>query len=165
MVRGWWRGLLDRRGLLDQSGGALIETAFFVSFFALPLMVGSAEIGRMTYYSIEVSNAAYAGAMYGMQSATLAADTNGITAAAQAEANDFGTGLTVTPTIFYACASDVTGTQYTGANAKSNATTACTRALEFIQVNTSVNAATTLKLVSLPLTFNLHGQAVIEVQQ
>lgn len=133
------------------------------------MLLGTGEMGLVVYDSVEVSNAAHAGAMFGMQSLTYAANTSGITSAAQSEASDFGANMTVTPTAYYACSSAIGGTQYTGANAQSNANTACTgstnHALEFIKVTTSVTVTPTVRCPGLPHTFTLTGSSVMEVEQ
>jgi Flp pilus assembly protein TadG len=157
------------RGLRSEDGSALVELAVIVGLLGIPLLAGTAEMGLVVYDSIEVASAASAGASYGMQSATFAANTSGIITAAQTEAADFGTSLTVTPTVYYACALAVDGTQYTGANAQANATTGCTgasnHALEFVQVKTSVNVAPGIHLPALPSAFTVVGSSVMEVEQ
>ncbi len=153
----------------SERGSAVVEVAFVFSFMFLPLVAGTAEVGRLVYQSIEVENAAHAGAAYGAQSTTLAASTSGITTAAQEEAADFGASLGVTPTIYYVCSLAVTGTKYTGANAASNAASGCTgtgnRPLEFLQVSTSVTVTPFAKLKALPTSFTLKGQSATEIQQ
>jgi Flp pilus assembly protein TadG len=158
------------RRLRGQDGSAMVELAIIVSILGIPLLIGTGQMGIIVYDSIEVSNAAYVGAEYGMQSLTFAANTTQITAAARAEASDFsGTALTVTPTVYYACALAMGGTQYTGTNAQSNATTACTgsdnRAVEFIKVATSVAVTPVVHCPGLPTSFTLTGSSVMEVEQ
>jgi len=159
-----------RRRLRSQSGSAMVELAVVVSILGVPLLIGTSQMGLIVYDSIEVSNAAYVGAEYGMQSLTYASDTAQITAAARAEAADFsGTSVTVTPTIYYACATAMGGTQYTGTNAQSNAVAACTgsdnRAVEFIKVTTSVPVTPVIHAPGLPATYTLTGSSVMEVEQ
>jgi hypothetical protein len=126
-------------------------------------------MGIMVYDSIEISNAARAGAAYAMQSVTYAANTSGIIAAAQAEASDFGTKLAVTPFIYYACSNAITGTQYTGANAQTNAKSACTggtnHAIEFVQVTTSITITAPIHCPGLTQTFPMSSSSVTEVEQ
>jgi len=74
-------------------GQSLVELALVLPILLL-LLVGTIEVGRFSYYSILVSNAARAGAQYGAQSLATAADTAGIKTAAQNDANV--DGLTVT---------------------------------------------------------------------
>ena len=165
--RGQRRRLSLRLG--GDKGGALVEMAMAVAFLGAPLLLGTAEIGSLINDSIEISGAANAGALYGMRSLTLASDTPGITAAAQSEASDFGAKLTVTPMAYYACSLAVGGTQYTGANALTNATTNCTgvsnHPLEFIQVSTSVVVTPTIQCPGLLKSLKVTGFAVMEVEQ
>src|ERR1700760_4007832 len=70
-------------GMRDETGAALVEVAIGVSV-CMTLVVGAAELGRVAYAGIEVSDAARAGVQYGAQSRTNAADLpNVITAATQ----------------------------------------------------------------------------------
>jgi hypothetical protein len=126
-------------------------------------------MASLVYDSIEISNAANAGAAYGMQSLTFASNTSGMTTAAQNEASDFGAALSVTPTTYYACSSAIGGTQYTGASAQSNANAGCTgtgnHALEFVQVKTSASVTPSIHWLGLPSSFTLTGSSVMEVEQ
>jgi Flp pilus assembly protein TadG len=162
-------GCARRRFLRGQGGDSLVEMALFLSFIGAPLLIGTGEMGTVVYDSIEVTNSANAGAQYGMQSDTLAADTQGIVSAAQQESQDLGTSLSVTPTIFYACSASISGTRYTGSNAKSKAAAGCTGSsnheIEFIQVQTALTVIPPLQCPGLPRSFSLSGIAIQEVQQ
>ena len=153
--------------LRSSRGNASIELALAFSFLITPLMLGSVEVAYMVYDSIEVSNAASAGAMYGMISSTLASNTAGIQAAAQAEASDFGSNLSVTPTVYYACSEALGGTQYSTQSAASAAcpANASNHYLEFVQVASSVNVQPPVQIPGLPKTWTLQGQSVMEVQE
>jgi Flp pilus assembly protein TadG len=142
----------------------MIETALVLAFLGAPLFIGTADIASVIYDSIEVSNAAHAGAVFGMTSATNASDTSGIQAAAQSEAADFGTNLIATPTIYWACATAQGGTQYT---TQSAATTGCSAShpLEFIQVVASVSATPPVHFPLLPSTFAMSSTSVMEVEE
>jgi len=159
---------LVRRGreMRGDAGGAIVEMALMIGIFGTPMMLATVESATWVYSSIEVSNAAHAGAMYGMTSATLAADTSGITAAARAEATDFGTNLTVTPTVYFACSAAIGGTQY---STQSAAVTACTgsgnHALEFLQVSTSASVTPPIHVPGLQQTLTLNGTSVMEVEE
>ena len=160
------RLLLARKALKRTDGNSMVELALLVSFFGAPLLVGTSEVAFMTYDSIEVTNAAHAGAMYGMISSTFAADSAGVRAAAQAEAPDIGGTLTVTPTTYYACSAAVDGTQYSTQTA---ANTACTgtgnHSLEFIQVVTSAAITSPFQFTGLPRTVTYGGTSIMEVQE
>lgn len=156
-----------RCGLLRGEGGsAVVEIGLVVALLVPPLLVGSAETATVIYSSIEVSNAAHAGAMYGMVSAANAASTAEIQTAARNEATDFGNALTATPTVYYACSSAENGTQYT---TQSAATSACTgsgnHALEFVKVSTSVTMTPPFHFAGIPANYALTGVSVMEVQE
>ena len=106
------RSILVRmhKRLMNNAGNAALEFAFAFGIFGTPLLLGTTELSLLVYDSIELSNSAHAGAMYGMISSTFAGDTAGIQKAAQGEAADFGTNVTVTPTTYYACSNAVDGT-------------------------------------------------------
>lgn len=163
------RSPAGRSGLRCESGNALVELAVIVAFLGVPLLLGTAEMALVVYESIEISNAAHAGAAYAMQSLTYASNTTGITSAAQDEAPDFGTSLSVTPATFYACSAAIDGTRYTGTNAQTSATNACTggsnHPLEFVQVNTSAVVTPPIHLPGLTSSFTLTGCSVMEVEQ
>ncbi len=163
-----WPHVWRCRDLRRTEGSALIEIALILSLLGIPMFLGTAQLGTLVYDSIEVSSAAHLAASYGAQSATFAANSSGMITAAQTEASDFGTGLTATPTTFYACSIAISGTRYTGSNAQSNATSACTgagnRALEFVQVATSVAVTPSIRCPGLPSTYTLTGLSIMEVQ-
>jgi len=149
-----------------EEGSALIEMALIVGFFAAPLLIGTAEVAQIAYDAAEIQDAANAGAACGMASATLASSTSAITAAAQADAPDFGASLTVTPTTYWVCATTVAGTHYTS---QSLATSACTgsgnAALEFLQVKTSDTVTLPIHYATLGASYTIRGLSVQEVEQ
>jgi Flp pilus assembly protein TadG len=71
--------------LLSPSGQSLLEVALLLPML-VALLLGVIELGRYSYISILVGNAARAGAAYGAQSLAQAIDTAGIQSAAT---NDF----------------------------------------------------------------------------
>ena len=64
-----------RKRLKDNAGNAALEFAFAFGIFGTPMLLGTSELALLIYDSIELSNCAHAGAMYGMMSSTFAADT------------------------------------------------------------------------------------------
>jgi Flp pilus assembly protein TadG len=154
------------KGREGERGSAAIELALVMCFFCPILIFGTSDIATISYYSIEVASAAHVGALYGMRSTTYASYTTAMQTAAQAEAPDFGTNLVVTPTIFYACANAVNGTQYTTLSA---ANTACTGAgnhsLEFIKVVATVTVPAPFQLPALATSYNMTGTSIMEVQE
>jgi len=157
---------LCAKGLRDESGNALIELAFVTAFIGVPMLLGTMQTGFLIYDSIEISNAAYGGALYGMQSVTFAAESSNIISTARAEAADFGAALTVTPTAYYACSLTITGTQYSTQSAANSACTGGTNhALEFIKVTTSAPVTSIVHCPGLASTYTLTGSSVMEVEQ
>jgi len=149
-----------------ESGGALVETALCLSLLGAPLLIGTVEVGMVLYDSIEVSNAAHAGAAYGMMSSTFAASSSGMIAAAQAEAPDLGNLLSVTPTTYFACSESIGGTQYTTQSAANSACTGSSNhSLEFVQVSTSATVTVPFSVPGLPSSFNLTSTSVMEVEE
>src|SRR5689334_18770311 len=69
-----------------ERGQALLEFGLMLPFLML-LSIGVAEVGRAIYYTIEVTNAATAGAQYGAQGWETEIDTAGMQNAATLEAN------------------------------------------------------------------------------
>ena len=157
-------------GVRGERGDALIELAVMFSLVGVPLLLGTVQMGFLVYDSVEISNAANAGALYGMQNSGYASSSSGITSAAQAEAADFGTKLTVTPTTYYACTNAVGGTQYpTSSYTQPQAQTHCTGtgnvALEFIQVIASASVTPLIHCPGLPTSYTLTDTSVMEVEQ
>jgi len=70
--------------LESDRGAALLELAFVAPILFL-LLFGAVSLGRAYYVDLEVTNAAHAGAEYGLQNPS---DTAGMIAAAQASAPD-----------------------------------------------------------------------------
>jgi len=154
------------RLLREEAGGALVEVALCISLLGAPILIGTVEMGMVLYDSIEVSNAAHAGTAYGMMSSTFAANSSGMTAAAQGEAPEFGTNLSVTPSTYFACSQSVAGTQYTTESAANSACTGTSNhSLEFVQVNTSATVAVPFRFPGLPTSFNLTATSVMEVEE
>ena len=158
--------LLLRRTGNSERGSSVVEVALLLAVFGPVLIVGTAQMGLVAYASIEVSNAAHAAAMYGMVSSTYASDTAGMTIAAQQEAADFGTRLTVTPTTYYACSAALGGTQYA---TQAAATSACTGSgnhpLQLVQVNVNLRYTPSIHLPALASTFSLGADSVLEVAE
>lgn len=153
------------RKLRSDSGNAVIELAIIMAFLGPPLLLGTADLAALIYGSIEVSNAAHAGVMYAMTDSNLASATAKIQTVAQNEASDFLTNLTVTPSIYYACATNQGGTQYSDST---TATAACTgtgnSGLEFVRVDVSAPVTLPFSCCGLPAAVTLKSSSVMEVE-
>jgi len=151
--------------LRDEAGQAVVEMTLLMVLFGVPLMLGTGEFGILIYDSIEVSNAAHAGAMFGMMSMANASDTSEIISVAQAEASDFGANLTVTPTYYWACSTSLAGATYATQAAANTACTGASHPLEFVKVVTSASATPLIHCPGLPKTVAMNGLSIMEVEE
>jgi Flp pilus assembly protein TadG len=142
----------------EEKGQALVELALTVPALVL-LLVGAAELARVSYASIEVSNAALAGVQYGAQTSTTAGDTIGIQTAASVDAPDLSSGLLIT-TVSKSCicsngaASTCLSTDCSGAYIET-----------ILTVKTQASVNPLIHLPGIPSTFTLRGQAIQKVLQ
>jgi len=93
------------------SGQSLLEVALLLPML-VALLLGVIELGRYSYISILVGNAARAGAAYGAQSLVQSIDTAGVLLAADNDFQNNGqnpTSLTVSPPVT-SCGCDSNGT-------------------------------------------------------
>ncbi len=144
--------------LSDTRGSSFVELALILPIFAT-ILLGSAEFGRLAYDSIEVTNAAYAGAVYGAQSGSTASDTANMQAAASADAANLSE-MTATATKICSCSDGTAITCSTPSSCVSPA-----RIQEFVQVNTAATVTLLIRAPGLPATYTLHGQSVLRVVQ
>lgn len=86
----------------SQAGVALVEFAL-VTPLLMMVLLGLVEIGRLTYFTIEVGNAAHAGAEYGSLSAANALNSTGITSAVRADGQNSISSLTVSSNYVCGC--------------------------------------------------------------
>lgn len=126
------------------------------------LLVGGADFARAFYFNQEVVAAARAGAQYGSQSVTTAADTAGIKAAAVANgtnipgfntnsvSSSFCTCQSPPPTGQTACATGYCN----GANSQAT----------YVAVTTTATFNTLVTYPGIPHTTNMSGTAIMQVQ-
>lgn len=144
----------NRRGEFGQS---LVEAAVVAPIFFL-LLMGAAELARVAYVAIEVSNAARSGAQYGAQGSATYGDSTGIATAATGDAHDVS-GLTTTSTIGYMCSDGTTVTPPTSSN---NGKASCASGAQCIPtvIATSIaNFDPLIHLPGLPNTFTISSSA------
>jgi Flp pilus assembly protein TadG len=144
------------RFLRSESGNALFELALGIGVLAT-VVIGSVEFGRIAYASIEVNDAARAGASYGAESRTYAADNANVTNAAKKDAPDV-TNMTATATYWCKCADG---------SASTCGATDCTssRILEYVTVNTTAGVKALFYVPGLPRSYTVTGNAVMRVEQ
>lgn len=145
--------------LKNESGQALVETYFSVPFILLVLL-GAAELARVAYTSIEVSNAAKAAVQYGAQNTATASDSSGIRSAAANDAANL-TGLTTTVSVTGICSN---GNSCSGTGGTCLATDCSTSHIEnVLTVNTSASFNPIIQIPGWSGSFTLRGQAVQKV--
>jgi Flp pilus assembly protein TadG len=154
-----WKVRMLPHGIRNDGGQAFVELAFVLPIFFI-LAIGAAELGRLAYASIEVSNAARAAVAYGAQNHSTASDNAGIQAAALQDGPNV-TSLQAVATQVCTCSN---GTVITCANAGTTCVSPA-RIIESVQVNTSAVVDTLIHLPALPNTFTLRGQATMRVEQ
>jgi Flp pilus assembly protein TadG len=146
---------------VHDAGQSLVEFALTMPLFIL-ILVGTAELARFAWASIEASNAARAGVQFGAQTHTTASDTNGIQAAALNDATNLS-GLTATSSHTCFCS--------TAASTTIDCPTALTSCpapatiIEYVQVNTSAQVTPLINYPGLPTPFTVQGSAIMEVGQ
>ncbi len=141
--------IIEARG---EHGQALVETALTIPLLLL-LLLGAAELARVAYAAIEISNAARAAVQYAAQSEGNMNDTPGITTAAQNDAANL-TGVMVTVSLGNSCSDSSTYNALT-----KGCTGTFGQLLPNVTVTTSVNFDPLLYMPYLPNTIALHGQA------
>jgi len=148
-----------RFDLRHASGGALVELAIALPVLML-LLVGAAELGRLAYFTIEVSSAAYSGASYAAQNHGTAVSTANIATAASKSAANIG-GLATASSVACYCSD---GTAVTCADAASDCVSPA-RISEYVQVDTSAPISPIFDYPGISTTWTLHGSATMRVQQ
>jgi Flp pilus assembly protein TadG len=141
-----------------QRGQSVLEIALVTPVLLL-LLVGTIEIGRYAYYSIEVSSAARAGVQYGAQSLADSKDLVGITQAAQKDAPEVS-GMDVSATNQCACSNSPTN--FVGCPARGCAPG---HGLVFVKVDTTANIRPLFRYPGLSVTFPARGEAIMRVTQ
>lgn len=160
-------------------GSAFVEVALVLPLLIF-VIIGGAELGRIAYFAIEVSNAARAGVAYAAQSSTTAANTAQIQAAAQADAPNVAS-LTATPSQACVCETITTSSGATSttpittcSGTGSTAGTQCAAStspatinniVNYVQVTTSATVTTMFHYPGIPTSFTLNGYAKMRVVQ
>lgn len=140
----------------SSSGQSLVELALAVPVLVL-LLLAAADFGRLFYVWIAVNNAARAGAQYGSQTLTSAADTNGMKLAATTDGSNIS-GLTATASQC-TCVSGTSVTVCSGSNYN------CTNAPQatFVKVNTQATFNTVVNYPGMPSSITVKGTAIMQV--
>jgi len=152
---------------ISESGQATLELALSLPLFAL-LILGTAEIANLAWNSVQVNNAARAGAAYASLSRANAASTSEIQIAAQNEAPKIITSPTtqVSSTQICYCISGSTTTTDSGCT-NTTLTTCPSPDIIQVAVRVNVNAPVTplVRYAGLPASYTIHAQATLGVEQ
>jgi Flp pilus assembly protein TadG len=137
----------------------MLELAIILPIL-LALTVGIIEIGRLAYFSFEISDAARAGAQYGTQTLGNAESDANVTQAAQNNAQDMP-GLAVSRRL--SCVCPGTGA-VTGGDCGSQIT-GCSYPLVYLTVTALYTLQPLFHYPGIPDTFNLTGVSTMPVQR
>jgi Flp pilus assembly protein TadG len=149
-----------RMTISNDMGQAFVELALVLPIFVL-LLIGAAELGRLAYISIEISNAARAGVAYGAQNHVTALDIAGMQTAATQDAQNITNLVATAAPPSCSCSN---GTAITCANAGTNCVSPA-RIIEYVQVSTSASVDTAFHLPGIPNTVTMNGNAIMRVEQ
>jgi hypothetical protein len=151
--------------LRGDSGASLVEVSLVIGILAPALLLGTAGAAGFVYASIEVSNAAHAGAAYAAQyyigSSDTALPTSAqVTAAVKNDAPELnavlksGTSLTVTM---------ATGCNGGAANAGNTIPTCSAGVLPYVQVTAQATIVPFTAYIGLPNSLAMTSQATINL--
>lgn len=149
-------GILALRPMFAQRGQALLEVTLIMPAMVM-MLVGAAELGRLAYAGIVVSNAARAGIQYGAQSRQVAADLSGMQTAALNDGQNV-TAMTATASHYCVCADGTSSTCSSGDCSGS-------RLIEYVQVDTNANVQMLFHCPGLPASLSVKGKAIMRVVQ
>jgi Flp pilus assembly protein TadG len=145
---------LLRNLIFGEGGGALVEVAIFMGILAPPMVFGTCEVASLAYASIEVANAAHAGAAYAAQNyntKTVLPTQAQVTTAVQNDVPDVATFLKSGTSLTATMATGCTGGAATVGN---TVPTYCAGAQPYVQV--TVNAIVVPR-IQLPGLFGSHA--------
>ena len=145
------------RGRAFAKGQAIVELAGAI-FVLVPLLLAAVDFGRLYYANIEVMAAARAGAQYGSQSVTTAANPAGMRSTASNDASDLSS-MTPTASQCTCMAGSSTVAACPTSYCASNPTAT------FVEVDTSTTFNTIVSWPGIPHSITLTGKAVMMVAQ
>lgn len=136
-----------------EDGASAVELAVLVPTFAL-LLMGVIDMTRYGYYAILTAHAARAAVQYGAQNEVDAANTSGMTSAAQADAP--GLSLAVTPGHY--CIQN--GAAVTCTTGEPNSST-----IYFVQVTVTSTIHSIFHYPGIPTSLPLSATAAMRIAQ
>jgi Flp pilus assembly protein TadG len=149
-----------RQRFRAETGGSLVELGFLLPVLSL-LLLGTIDLGRFAYMSIEVSSAARAGVQYGQQSGTTSTNITAMQSAATNDAPDLvgAANGNLAATASYWCQRS----DGTGVSASCAAPPSCSsnHRVHYVKVVTSASYKPWFAYPGIPSTTTLNGQAVM----
>lgn len=142
----------------SQRGTALVEFALVTPLLCL-LLCGSIDLGRIFYASIEVANAAHAGAAYGARTVSLANDTAGMKTAALNDAPDYSSNITAVGS--YTCQCEASSTFV---NCITGYTACGSAPLIFVTVTASMQVHPMIPWPGVPNPVTINSSATIRAR-
>ena len=139
-----------------ERGESLVELALLLPFLCL-LLIGVIDFGRAYYLSIEVTNAANTGALYGTKNSK---DTTGMQNAALGDAPDVP-GVTATATYGCECSDGSSAVAPCPATPPSCGV----NLVNYVQVITSATYTPLFPWPGIPATISLQGKARLRAGQ
>lgn len=159
-----WRRRL-RAEVHSDSGDSLVELALLLPILTM-LLVGTVDLGRLAYMSIEVASAARAGVQYGQQNSSTWSNVSGMETAATSDAPDLvgaaNGNLTAVATYWCQCAD---GTGVTPSCSPSPISCASTHRVDYVKVVTTATYKAWFVCPGIPSTTTLTSQAVMRAGQ
>jgi Flp pilus assembly protein TadG len=158
---GYCRRSACLRALRGERGTDLVEFGLVLPFLCI-VLVGAVDLGVGYYKSIEVSNAAYVGALFGTQNST---DITGMQNAAVQDAANVG-GMTATAV--YGCVCSQSTSSTTGVASCTTPPTCSgsgNMVVNYVQVTTSATYKPLFPWPGLPSSFALQGTATLRAGQ
>jgi Flp pilus assembly protein TadG len=148
-----------------ESGQGTLELALCLPLFLL-LILGTAELANIAWASVQLNNAAHAGAQFGSQSRANAADTTDIENAAKNEAPRLITSAStqVTPTQACSCITAAGGTTSNGCETL----TECPSPdiiMDNIQVTVHATVTPIIHYPGLPASYTMNAIAIMGVEK
>jgi Flp pilus assembly protein TadG len=149
-----------RRMRRRRAGNSAVELALAFAVLGL-LTMGIADFGRIYYTTIELSNAATAGAIYGAFTVSRSSDIDGMKTAALNEAADLtGVDVTTVPPLRYCQCPD----KSTNDCSNINACGVGVKMRYYVKVTTKKTYKTMSKFPGMPNTIDITRQTVMRVQ-
>jgi len=152
------RTLKFSKALRGDGGQALLETALTLPLLAL-MLLGSFEFSRVAYASIEVTNAARAAAQYGAMNGGGFLDTDGMLAAANADAGNLSGLSWVSGYPSVACSCSGTTQDASCPSGKSPSGCASSQLLVTVSVQMKYQMSSVLKVPGFPTSYTVYGVA------